>query len=62
MARYKITPTCLKTGNQAPYFVVDCDEQEVERVAENISPLFEMEGDKGLWEPSIDKMVTKRRA
>lgn len=62
MPRYKITPTCLKTGNTAPYFVIDCDEQEVEKIAPTLSPLFEMKpGPKGHWQPSIDKILTKKR-
>jgi hypothetical protein len=62
MARFKITPTCLRTGNTAPYFVVDCDENEVEKIAPTLSHLFELpKTSKGMWEPSIDKLVTKKR-
>ena len=62
MANYKITPTNIKTGNTAPYFVVRIEnEHEVQRVADSLSTLFQFPN----WEPSISKLrsfrKTKRR-
>ena len=62
MARFKVTPTCIRTGNQAPYYMIDCDEQEIEKIAPTLSPLFELpDSTRGAWEPSIDKVLTKFR-
>lgn len=52
MARYVITPTNIKSGSTAPYFVEDIeDEHKVEKIAQTLSPLFNFPN----WEPSISK-------
>jgi len=52
MNKYKVVPTNIKTGSVAPYFVIDADEKDINKVADTVSPLFKF----AQWEPSVSKL------